>query len=115
MIIVCKGGLLSTIVFYVCGTAKPLQSTMKQKNGRQGIQCNRNKKYSIHSFSKLQESFNATIVYQARINEELCESYSQTPVECLEFFCKKFTELSQAEKRNLCWSSNLESFGRPRV
>ena len=30
-------GFQNIVVFYVCGTVAPLHSTMKQKNGRQGI------------------------------------------------------------------------------
>ena len=32
-----QGVLQNTVVFYVYGTIAPLHSTMKQKNGRQGI------------------------------------------------------------------------------
>ena len=33
----CKGGLLNTVDFCVYGTVMLLHSTMKQKNGQQGI------------------------------------------------------------------------------
>ena len=58
--------------------------------------CTCNEKYSTHSFSKSQLSFNAIVAYQARITEKFCKSCGQNRSNGFKFLFQKFPKLSQA-------------------